>query len=217
MNREDKKSLMREKITGSVFELLKNKSLDQITSDEICKAAAVSKKTLYAYYGTKEQMYLAVIKYCFECMNQQMMKVELGQVLDRERNESLEVDKMKVILEKLGRALLEFYTKYPDEGRLVSEFNETAYAESYPIEITEIQYVANQFEPFSLFEMLGADPAVFTKELALTLWSHLYGFSQLLIQKGEWMQSYYSASYKELINRQLDMMMKMIDASVVND
>ncbi len=42
--------------------LLQNKSLDKLTLDEIAELAGKSKSTIYTYFSTKEEIYMAVIQ-----------------------------------------------------------------------------------------------------------------------------------------------------------
>jgi AcrR family transcriptional regulator len=55
---------MKEKIVNAAIEEFGNKGL-KFTMDDIAKNLGMSKKTLYAVYNTKEEMFLDVADYCF--------------------------------------------------------------------------------------------------------------------------------------------------------
>ena len=191
MNRKEKKNLMKERIIKSLFMLLENKTWDMVSSEDICKSASVSRRTLYSYYGSQDEMYLEIVKISFEKINKRMelSVAEKSDIYD------------KVI--SLGNAYLKFMIENPDIGNLVTTFNESEFSASYPEKIKEISKIANLYEPFSFFGKEVDEKEGLTRQMAIMLWSYIQGLAQLINSKALWMEDYYGDSIENIVDEQL--------------
>ena len=198
MDRDKKKAFIQDTIIQALFSLLEDKSWESLSSDEICKKAGVSKRTLYAYFHSQDEMYLELVKRSFERMN-----VTMGNAL----NQGNDVED-KII--NLGMAYIQFMLKNPVEGTLILNFDEKRYKGTYVNQVNDIHNIANKYELMHLFQELNLDTKVFDSQLAIFLWSHIQGVAQLLHSKGEWMEEYYDVSIHRIVESQMKLARKML-------
>lgn len=190
IKREIKKEENKKKIIASLLDLLVDKPIHAITTDEICIASDVSKRTLYSYYTSKDEMMLEVVLYCFTMLNEYMDLPAFSE------NDTTWIS-------YLGRKYLEFFVEKPLFGRIIIEFNEKDYVDHYESLVNRIRSEANKYELYRMFQANKMNEAIFTKGLAITLWSMVLGFSQLIAYKKAWLEAYYGLPIEWLIDEQL--------------
>lgn len=74
--KEREKEQRREEILNAAQQVFFEKGLQNSTMDEIAELAELSKGTLYLYYGSKEDLYLAVMLRGFDILHEQIAEVE---------------------------------------------------------------------------------------------------------------------------------------------
>ncbi|MBN1623795.1 MAG: TetR/AcrR family transcriptional regulator [Clostridia bacterium] len=194
MKREIKKEQTRERIMEAIFSLMEEKSWRDISSNEICQRADISKRTLYIYFRSQDEMYLELVRDSF---------IEFGRCL------SLAFEKGETIEDKvvsMGIAYLEFMVENPIKGGLMMGFNEKMYGEEHEQRISEIRKIANEFELSNVFgEQDGLD-----RNTAVFLWAYIQGIAQLILNKDKWMEEYYGMSVSEIIDNQMKLVRKFI-------
>ena len=136
MKREQRSEKIKDKILGTLLELYSDKTFYKMTADEISQKAEVSKRTLYKYFPSKEEMYLGMVLKCFEKLNAHMKAAA----------ESSEDVPAKEKITALGRAYLEFSLRSVDMSRVVSEFDQKKYEDKFPELVQRIDRTANEFE-----------------------------------------------------------------------
>lgn len=196
MDRVKKKELIREKIIEGALELLKERNWESLSSNDICKMAVVSKRTLYVYFQSQDDIYLELVKRSFE---------KLTQCIDVAFSEGASgTDKILSI----GGAYLNFMINEPVAGGLIVKFDGMRFIENYPEKLEEIGIIANQYELLHIFRQLKLDPERYDRTLAVALWAHLQGTAQLIINKRMWLEEYYGDSTTCLIQEQMTMVEK---------
>jgi len=60
--RESKKSLKRERIIETAFELFSKKSYHEVMMEDVAKLTSVAKGTVYNYFSSKEELYFSIMK-----------------------------------------------------------------------------------------------------------------------------------------------------------
>jgi len=60
--RENKKSLKRERIIETAFELFSKKSYHEVMMEDVAKLTSVAKGTVYNYFSSKEELYFSIMK-----------------------------------------------------------------------------------------------------------------------------------------------------------
>jgi AcrR family transcriptional regulator len=199
MERQQKKDWIREKIIESSLGLLKDRTWESVSSQEICTAAKVSKRTLYAYFRSQDEIYLELVRRCFLELTQDMGTAfsKGDTIIDQFIN--------------VGAAYLMYLVNEPVKGSLVVRFDEMRFIQNYPEQVKAISNSANQYELLSLFRQLDLDPEIYDRVLALYLWSHIQGMAQLLISKSMWLEDYYGASMARLIEEQITFIRKVLE------
>lgn len=198
MERNKKKKHIQDAIVEGIFSLLLQKNWESLSSNEICEKAGVSKRTLYAYFHSQDEMYLELVKRSFERMNVVMR--------DAIAKRTCAIDKIIY----LGETYIKFMLENPREGALILGFDEKRYENTYEKQVNEIHLIANQYELMHLFGELNLNPQVFDANLAVFLWAHIQGIAQLLHSKGKWMEEYYDISIENIIEGQMKLTRQML-------
>lgn len=198
MERQKKKEQIRETIIQAIFALLEKKNWEILSSNEICEKAKISKRTLYLYFRSQDEMYLGVVQRSFERMNEAMrLALEIEETVEE-----------KII--SLGEAYVWFMLQNPIEGALIMGFDEKRYMGTYEKQINTIHVIGNQYELKHLFQELNLEPEVFDSNLAFFLWAHIQGTAQLLHSKGKWLEDYYDTSMQNIIEGQMKLARKIL-------
>ncbi|SEO32449.1 transcriptional regulator, TetR family [Amphibacillus marinus] len=199
MERAEKKHLIRENIIKALFDLLSEKKWGDLSSNEICTRADISKRTLYVYFRSQDEMYLAIVKRSFESLMGDMSKAfSIGRTA-------------KEKLVNLGQAYLYFMIDNPIKGSLIVGYDEMNYVVNYPEQVESIQAIANNFELMTIFQKLDLDPIIFNQHLAIFLWGHLQGIAQLINSKGEWLADYYGLTMEAMIDAQIKLASDLLE------
>jgi len=199
---KEKEQQIREKIITALLNLLYEKELIQIKSDEIASKATVSKRTLYKYYETKTAMYLGVVDYCFSDMNRQLEK-------------SFKLPEKAITLKKMElmcRTYLNYMLKNPQKAKIIIFFNEQDYLKDYPEITGKIVIEANKYEPMKYFQKLSkqnSDSEFSAESLAIHVHSTIFGLSLLLQTKRYWVEDYFGKNVEEIIDENVKILMKL--------
>jgi len=111
--REREKKQRQDAIIDAAEKVFFSKGVDTATMDDVAEAAELSKGTLYLYFKSKEELYLAITKRALEILTDMFSEATKKQ----ERG----IDKVQAI----GRAYITFSKKFPDY------FNSMIYFESH--------------------------------------------------------------------------------------
>lgn len=80
MIRDDKKEVMINKINESAIHEFNNDIYENVSINQICRSAEISKGIVYHYYKDKDDLYLTSIKKCYDCFvmyyNQNIESIE---------------------------------------------------------------------------------------------------------------------------------------------
>jgi len=178
-----------EKIDSAIVQALLNlteeNKLSEITAEQIAKTAEVSKRTLYKYYKSKEDMYLAMVLYAFTKLN---LEIE-----SRVNPKSEPIDRILAI----GTSYLSFMQSQPHLGRLMVNYDASNYDSTIQQAISDI---ANKYELLDdvtkHYALIKHQPSVSIESIVIMLWSSIQGFCQLALSKGQWLESYYQTDLK---------------------
>lgn len=204
MNREQKQQQIHGRIVDAVMTLYREKSLDEMTSDEIAYAAGVSKRTLYKYFSSKTEMYLAIVEQGF---------IQLMQAVD---DAMVHADDQPLTqIRCIGRAYLAFYITHPHVSRLLVGFNHMDYITQYRETVLRIAQYADKYEITPLvrahYQQHSAQHPVRAESVAIFLWAQIQGLAALIASKHSWMEEYYDMTIDEIIEENLmlvDVLMK---------
>ena len=199
--KEREKEQRRNSIVDAAEKVIFAKGLENATMDEIAVEAELSKGTLYLYFKSKEQLYMAIIVRAFNVQN------KLFSEAFQTGNNGLE--KVKAI----GESYTRFYKEYPNY------FNAMMYYEMLEIELEtmdEITQICIHDGDKNLGMLIDAidlgkkDGSIRkdmdSTELALFLWSTSTGVMQFNRVKGDVINSIYRKSSQDLLNTYFEFM-----------
>lgn len=79
--REKRKNIKREKIIETAFELFSKKSYHEVMMEDVARLTSVAKGTVYNYFGSKENLYFAIMK-----MRMEKLTFSLTEKIENEMN-----------------------------------------------------------------------------------------------------------------------------------
>lgn len=204
MNNQERREYNQDKIISALFRCLENKQLDDMTADEIAKEADVSKRTLYKYYSSKKEMYLALVMHSFIDLANKI-KSSLEKITDEDPWFRLAC---------IGREYIKYSIDNPTKGNLILNYNEANYIVEYEKWVGAIQMYSNQFEltPFvrEYFSYHKIESEISIESLSLYLWAEGQGLAMLLMSKREWIKEFYHMDENQLIEEHLMLSKKIL-------
>lgn len=170
-----------------------SKGMSQATMDEVAKAAELSKGTLYLYFKSKEDLYLAIV----------LRGHELLYSMFEEATTRRPKGRTKVM--EMGQAYFDFYRRYPDY------FNAMLYYENYELDFNDENPYAQECHQSSKRALnlladtiqLGIDDGTVRRDLAplkvaFNLWGQAMGLVQLISLKERLLEDHFQIEIKEL-------------------
>lgn len=192
--KEREKQRRREEILNAAEKVFFSKGIKHATMDDVAKEAELSKGTLYLYFKSKEQIYLAInlrgLAILDEMFEKAVLKYEKG------------IEKIRAI----GRAYYRFYKEYPDY------FNAFLYYESHEMNLKDKDSVAIECDTTGhkaldvVVEALKtgiADgtvrPDLDAFKTAIILWGCLTGVIQIFSMKGDHLREEHGLKEEEIV------------------
>lgn len=111
--KEKEKMVRREDIINAAEKVFFEKGYEQATMDEVAKAAEYSKRTLYIYFQSKEQLLYAIIFRGFKTLNEIIIKELNG------KSNLNGLNKLKL----LGEIFIQFMSDYPQYFKTIVFYN----------------------------------------------------------------------------------------------
>ena len=109
--KEKEKELRREGILKNGEKLFIEKGFVNTTMDEIARVCELAKGTLYLYFSSKEELLFSIIYKALSNLYELMFEYQ--------KNLNDPVERLRMV----GKAYFEFYSKYPDHFRLLSDIH----------------------------------------------------------------------------------------------
>lgn len=183
--RERERDARREEIISAAERVFFEKGLAAATMDEVAEAAELSKGTLYLYYKTKEDLYLAVTMKGLDIMHDLFEKaVSTGEPsIQRIAN--------------LGEAYLEFFDKHRQFFRMLYFFESPQFHSQVSPEMLQVCTENDRriwdlvLDPIKSALAEGLlRPELSPMEIGVMLWSNSNGLMRLIDRQGEyWKES----------------------------
>lgn len=171
------------------------KGLDASSMDDVAEKAELSKGTLYLYFKSKEELYLAI-----HLRGNRILRDMFAEAANSPFNG---LEKTRAI----GRAYFEYFQKYPDY------FNAMIYYESREINLAETSPVAQQCmllgkETLDILAQAIRDgikdgsirSSIDPVKTAISLWGQSTGIIQIIALKEDIINHSYQLSAKEIID-----------------
>jgi AcrR family transcriptional regulator len=198
--KEREKHQRRNDIIDAAEKLFFSKGFASSTMDEVAKEAEYSKGTLYLYFKSKEDLYLAITVRGMKILEQ----------LFKEALKSSENGLCKT--RKMGETYFDFAHKYPNY------FNAMVYFESSGIKIDEettsaktceeqgkrtLQPVAEAVQEGIKDQSIRAD--LDPLQVATVLWAHCTGVITVISQRGKHIEENHGVNVSDLIDLSFEM------------
>lgn len=208
--RKEKERLFRKNlILRAAEDIFAEKGFENSTMEDIAKAAEFTKKTVYSYFNSKEELYYEIMLEGFKALN-----AMLDEAINE--NESLkETEKIK----KLGQTFIEFSRVCPAYFRAISDYQnrEFDFCDNTDNELIKECYVAGQYS-FELLNKCLADgidrgeisDKVDVTTVSLILWANVLGIITLINKKQKYIREYYHIEIEQLIENGFEMLFSTI-------
>jgi AcrR family transcriptional regulator len=201
--KEKEKLIRRNDILDAAENVIFLKGYDLATMDDIAKEAEFSKRTVYIYFNSKEQLYFEIMVRGYKILIQ-MIEASLNNA------------KVKNSLERIkqiGKTLYNFKNKYPDYFKAIMSYenSEKDFVNGVPDESREECYILGE----KIFGYLtselteGIREGIIRSELdvtntAILLWSCVIGLLNTLTKKRNYIEHYHKRNSEELLLESLD-------------
>lgn len=194
--KEREKEQRREEILNAAQKIFFEKDLQASTMDEIAEAAELSKGTLYLYYKSKEDLYLAVM----------MRGIE---TLHRMFNDVVSVERpIAVRLAMLSEAYFQFFLKYRNYFRMFYFFQNPQFHKQVSPEIMEACTMENQ----KLWQLVigliqqgieegSLKPNLQPAEAAVMLWSSSNAIMTRMDMQGEYFKNVMNVDLEQTLQQ----------------
>lgn len=200
--REREKELRRNAIIDAAEKVFFSSGIDRATMDQVAEEAELSKGTLYLYFKSKEDLYLAIIN-----RGGAILKLLFQNAV------AAAPDGLQKV-QAIGQAYCEFCASYPHY------FNAMLYFESYPIdlEVDENSFASACWQQNDeIFQILiealrqglrdgsirsDIDP----EKMAFVLWGQTTGILQIASIRGDHLQNYRNIDPQELIDASFELL-----------
>lgn len=206
-------ALKKNEIIDGMERALLLKSYENLTIDDVAKAAEYSKKTIYSYFNSKDEIYLELIVRKFNVLNETLEKAV-------NISGKTGIEKIKVI----GKAYYKFANESPEYMQSIINYETNGNFEN--LEISKMLELFNQDLEKSFLLLVNAikegilegSIAKDTDALkaAILLWSSINGFILLELKKGQHLKSNYGIVPDEMLDYTLEMMMRVLQIEVIS-
>jgi AcrR family transcriptional regulator len=192
--REREKEQRHNDIIDAAERVFFSKGMENATMDDVAEEVELSKGTLYLYFKSKEEIYLAI-----HLRGNKILKNMFQITVD---NQERGIDKVRAV----GEAYFEYYRKYPDY------FNAMIYYESRTIEFEDENSIAVEcmVEGKATLDILvnaintgindgSIRPDVDPMKTAISLWGQSTGIIQIIALKENIILNNYSLKASEIV------------------
>lgn len=201
------KAKKRAAIIDAAERLFFSKGFARTTMDDLCQEARLSKRTLYIYFNSKEQLHFEIMIRGYK---------QLIALLDDANEESTLAD---VKLRQMANTFFRFSKYFPDYFRTIFSYENamTDFRNDVPDSSREECYALGEvvFGKLAALITEGKKEGVFRGELdvrqtAVILWSCMSGVLNNSLIKKNYLQNYHSISSDLLIHDAFELMLRSI-------
>ena len=198
LNPKDKRKNMNKKdIVDAAEKLFFTKGYVNSTMDEVAQEAGFTKRTLYSYFNSKEEIYEKIIQRGYELLN-----IKFLDVLEATKDDS-EQSKIKA----MGYTLINFERDFSGYYKSIFEYDGS---ETIPngLEENTIDMLQKSIKKGIINgEITDKMDAV---SISLILWASIVGFVNTFSRKQKYIKDYFKADSRELIERGLNLVLDSI-------
>ena len=198
LNSKDKRRNMNKAdIIDAAERLFFSKGYNSSTMDEVAKEAGFTKKTLYSYFTSKEQIYEKITERGYLILNNLFLEA-----LEKEKNSS-EILKIRA----MGYSFLKFERNYSGYFKAIFE-SEGSILECEDLEQTTLDMLQKCIKD-------GIKKGEITNKIdyvsiSLILWSSLMGFINTFSRKEKYIKDYFKKDIREVTENGFDFILNSI-------
>lgn len=209
--KEKEKEIRRNDIIEAAERVFFSKGYSVATMDDVAREAEFSKRTVYVYFNSKEQLYFEIMvrgyQHLIAMMKTELQKTEGLHALDR--------------IKQIGRTLHAFSNLYPDHFTAIMEYenSELDFDKGIPDESREACYALGEKVLQYLINVLseGIEEGVIRDDLdvvntALALWSCTLGVFNTVKKKKQYIMNYHQRNPEELVSTVFELLTKAIQS-----
>jgi AcrR family transcriptional regulator len=207
--KEKEKQIRRNDIIDAAEEVFFSKGYDVATMDDVARKAEFSKRTVYVYFNSKEQLYFEIMVRGYRIL------IEMIEAALNDANNKNAIEKIKLI----GNTLYQFNIAYPNYFSAIMSYenSEKDFVDGITDESREECYALGEklFDYFTATLLDGVEEGLIRgdidiKNTAIILWSCTIGLFNTLIKKRNYIQNYHERNSERLILEGLDLLLLAI-------
>jgi AcrR family transcriptional regulator len=198
--REKEKQVREAEIVAAAEGIFYQKGLDGASMDEVAQAAQFTKRTIYQYFPSKEELYLAVALKGFHLLMTYFEAAIAAGATGFEK------------IQRSGQAYYQFYKDHPDSFRLINHCKYLKAGAESPNHQAMLDLEGQMFQKFAAAIETGKQDGSIRSDLepmkgAYFVVSVSIGFLQLLTGTGEKMfMEHYGVEREEFIRFSFDLL-----------
>ncbi|GKU25062.1 TetR/AcrR family transcriptional regulator [Clostridium folliculivorans] len=207
--KEKEKELRRKDIIDAAERVFFSKGYDVATMDDVARTAEFSKRTVYVYFKSKEQIYFEIMIRGYKIL------IQMIEDYDKKLSNDAGIYKIR----KLGLILFEFSKQYEDYFSAIMNYEngemdfstgvtDRAKQECYELGERIFDYLICSLKQG--IEDGTIDNSVDITNTALVLWSCTLGIFNTLRTKKRYIMEYHQRNAEELLEEAFDMLTKAI-------
>ena len=194
-----RKNRNREAIIDSAEIVFFEKGYSNSNMEEIAKHANYTKRTLYSYFNSKEELYIAVAERGYNILSS----------LFNETLQNCKGDDYLTIIKKLGYTYIRFYKEYTGYYKAAFEFKNTALLPQ-EIEQDSLKTLTKIIQKgIDNKEIIDEDPI----NISLMLWSYVVGLINTIVKMDKYVKDYLMKDPTELLEKNFDIILNSIKRS----
>ncbi|MDT8717701.1 TetR/AcrR family transcriptional regulator [Clostridium sp. 19966] len=208
--KEKEKEIRRTDIIQAAERVFFTKGYDAATMDDVAKEAEFSKRTIYVYFNSKEQIYFEIMVKGYKILIS-MLKTDME---DKKTANSLDT------LRQIGKTLYRFSKEYTDYFKAIMEY------ENGELDFSREELNKTKEECYELGEKLfsyltsalekGIKEGEIRKDLdvvntAIVLWASVIGVFNTVNKKKNYIMEYHKRKPEELIQAAFDVLVRSIE------
>jgi AcrR family transcriptional regulator len=201
------RKIRQEDIVNAAERVFFSKGIQNATMDEVAKTAEYSKRTVYAYFTSKEQIYDAIISRAYQILN------NLTYDALEKRHPTNGLEKVLVI----GQTYLDFTKAYPNYFRAMADYENRDEDLTTQDEYKKANYLEGNKSADLLIQSIreGIADGSISKDLdpvstAFILYGNIIGFVNIILKKERYIAHTYQKDASVLIAEMTRLILKSL-------
>ncbi|MCH3963362.1 MAG: TetR/AcrR family transcriptional regulator [Clostridium sp.] len=207
--REKEKEIRRKDIIEAAERIFFAKGYDNTTMDDVAKEAEFSKRTVYVYFNSKEQIYFEVMTRGYKLLIDMLQK----KLKEGEKCNAIgEIKRMALIIYKFSNDYPEYFDAIMEYENGEMDFQkgipDQSREECYALGEKILGYLTGTLKKGILEKSILSDLDVV--KTALVLWACMLGVYNTANKKKNYIENYHGTKPEELISFAFELIMRSI-------